>query len=174
MNSSFTPACHHSIVRQKMKRRHKAIIALLALPFAAFLVLATFFNEAFNIKRAYPKAHVSASHRFGPVLSLWDLFGALVPGDYIAPVDHANIAIQASEKPVDIAKLLGFRVGYIQIFDSEIENFDGLLTGHKPNIPINLVNPTFLGASPEELLILDKHKVYDEVSNRYVYWFGSV
>ena len=157
-----------------MRRRHKVIATLVVLPFAIFLLLATVFNEAFNIKRACPQAHVSPSHRFGPVFSVWDLFGALVPGDYISPVDRANIAIQASEAPVDLAKLLGFRVSYIQIFDSEIENYRELLTGHEPAIPINLVNPTFLGASPEELKLLDKHKKYDEVSGREVYWFGSV
>ena len=157
-----------------MRRRRKVLVGFLVLPVATFLLLATIFNEAFLIKRACPKAQVTASHRFTLVLSLWDLFGFLVPGDYVSPIDHAEVAISGSEIPVDLRKLLSFRVTHIQIVDSEIMNFDGLLTGHEPNIPINLVNPTFLGASAEDLKLLDKHKVLDEDSGKDVYRFGSV
>ena len=157
-----------------MRKRRKMLIGLLVLPITTFLMMATFFNEAFLIKRAFPKANVIASDRFTQVLSLWDLFGFLVPGDYVSPIDHAEVAINGSGMPVDMAKLLSFRVVYVQIVDSEIMNYDELLTGHEPNIPITLVNPTFLGASPEDLQRLNKHKDFDEASGKDVYQFGSV
>lgn len=157
-----------------MTRRRQLLVGLLLLPVATSLLMATFFNEAFLIKRAFPNAHVTTSHRFTQVLSQWDLFGFLVPGDYVSPIDHAEVAINGSARPVDMAKLLRFRVTYVQIVDSEIMNFDELLTGHEPNIPINLVNPTFLEASPEDLQRLDKHKDFDEESGKDVYRFGSV
>ena len=157
-----------------MRRRHKVLFSLLVLPVATFLLLATIFNEAFLIQRAWPKAQVTTSHRFTQVLSPWDWFGFLVPGDYVSPIDHAEVAISGSKTPVDMRKLLSFRVTHVQIVDSEIVNFDGLLTGHEPNVPITLVNPTFLGASPEALKLLDKHKVPDPDSGKDVYQFGSV
>lgn len=144
------------------------------MPLATFLLLATIFNEAFNIKRTYPQAHVSASHRFSPVFSLWDLFGFLVPGDYVSPIDCADVAINRSGKPIDLAKLLSFRVSYIQIVDSEIGDFDVLINGHEPNIPIELINPVFPGASPQDLEKLEKHKRPYKVSGKTIYFFGSV
>jgi len=149
-------------------------MTLLVLPFATYVVLVTMFNEAFHIKRAFPKAQVSPSHRFTQVLSLWDLFGALVPGDYVSPIDNAEVIINRSEKPVDVSKLLGFRVTGIQISDSEVVNFYVLLNGHEPNIPINLINPVFPGASPQDLQNLEEHKKHDVVSGKTRYFFGSV
>lgn len=150
------------------------LVGLLVLPAATFMLMATAFNEAFLIKRACPEAHVTASHRFNQVLSHWDLFGFFVLGDYVSPIDHAEVSISGSKSPVDLARLLSFRVTYVQIVDSEIMNFDELLTGHEPNIPISLVNPTFLRASPEDLRLLERHKIYDEALDKEVYRFGTV
>ena len=158
----------------KVRIRRKVIIGLLSLPCATILLLSTIFNEAFKIKRAYPQAQVSVSHRFGPVFSLWDVFGFLVPGDYVSPIDFANVAIKGSRKPIDLAKLLSFQVAYVQIVDSEIADFEILLKGHEPNIPIELINPVFPGASPQDLENLEKHKRPYKVSGMTIYFFGSV
>lgn len=157
-----------------MRRRHKVLIGLLVMVVTAFLVLATSSNEAYRIKRAYPSAQVAPSHRYSPVFSLWDLFGFMVPGDYVSPIDHAEVRINGSENPVDVSKLLGFRVTAIQIVDSEVTSFDVLLKGHEPNIPIELINPVFPGASPQDLENLEKHKKPYKVSGRTIYFFGSV
>ncbi len=150
------------------------LIAFVVLCAAGDLILATVYNEAFHIKRAFPEARVGPSHRFSPVFSAWDFVSIIVPGDYVSPIDHATVTVRASSEPVDVAKLLRFRVGSIHIDDSEIANSGLLLRGHEPNIPIRISNPTFLGASPDELKILEKRKVYDEFSGTEVYWFGNV
>jgi hypothetical protein len=157
-----------------MRRRWKLLIAGVGLLAAGELILATALNEAYHIKRSFPDARVFPSHRFGPVFSPWDFASFVVPGDFISPIDHADVSIESASEPVDIAKLLEFRVSYVRIIDCEIVNFDALLRDEDINISIMMSNPTFLDASPEELKNLEEDKVMNDVTMEEEYWFGHV
>ena len=157
-----------------MRRRWKLLIAFIVLCAGAVLILATVFNEAYRIKRSFPDAQVTPSHRFGPVFALWDLASFIVPGDFVSPIDRADVTIQSAGRPVDIGKLLQFRVSYVRILDSQIVNYDTLLRDEDLSISIMMDNPTFLDASPEDIKNLDGEKVMDAVTMEEVYWFGNV
>jgi hypothetical protein len=160
-----------SDVLQEMKTKWKLLLALIVLGGVAVLILATSFNEAYRIKRSFPEARSYPSHRISPFFSLWDL--VVVPGDFVPPIDYAAVSIRSASNPVNISQLLEFRVQYITIFDSDITGYESLLRDPHRGIPIMMSNPRFLNASPEDLIIIDKQKVYDEVTGNYVYWFGN-
>ena len=154
---------------KEMKKRWKLLLALIVLGGGAELILATSYNEAYRIKRSFPEARAYPSYRISPVLSLWDL--VVVPGDFVSPIDYADVSITSASNSVNISELLTFRVSYVRIFDSDITGYESLLRDPHNGIPIMMSEPRFLDASPDELMIIEKHKFYDEVTGKYVYWF---
>lgn len=154
-----------------MRRRWKILIAIILLFVSSSVILSTACNEAHSIRRVFPEARVDPAHRFSPVFSGWDLASLVVVGDYVSPIDSASVVIRGSSEPVNLAKLLKFRVSVIYIYDSEIADFETLLNGHQPNVPIMLVNPSFPEATDEDLNLLEAAKAHHD--GEELYWFGS-
>ena len=160
-----------------MRKKQKLLLAMTLLGSGGFLlvgaVLGTKYNEAHRIKRVCPEARVWPSHRFGPIFHIWDFASIFVFGDFISPIDRADVTIQSAREPVDIGKLLQLRVNYVIILDSEIVNYDALLRDENLTISIMMRNPVFLEASPEDITNLDGEKSIDDVTLEEVYWFGN-